>query len=61
MFDFQFTEPELSLLTQVMFSDKISFPNAMSKHVVSIQEKLQPVIDKLVAEEKTKSETPTSE
>ena len=59
MYDFQFSEEELFVLSQVLFSDKVSFSGNIVQVVASLQGKLKPTIDALVA--KSKSETPTSE
>jgi len=59
MYDFQFTEEELFVLSQVLFSEKVSFAGNIVQSVASLQGKLKPTIDALIA--KAKSETPTSE
>lgn len=58
MYDFQFSKDEVALLSQVLFTDKFSFTGNIAKTVVSLQQKLQPTIDTLIAEAKKEEQTP---
>lgn len=61
MFKFEFTEEELAVLSQVLFSEKVSFSGNMVQPVASLQMKLKPTIDTLIATAKKGEVTPTTE